>query len=83
MFSGEYKNEIVDGHHSWIRYYLGEKAGEIDYHGYYSYVDGILGTIQYTWKGYLKKIGGFLLRSSPGKFYNLILKLDWIFPFTT
>ncbi|KAI1718141.1 endoribonuclease xendoU domain-containing protein [Ditylenchus destructor] len=71
VFSGEYKNEIVDGHHSWIRYYLGEKAGEIDYHGYYSYVDGILGTIQYTWKGYLKKIGGFLLRSSPAFDFSL------------
>lgn len=72
VFSGEWKNnEIVDGHHSWIRYYLGQKEGKINYHGYYSYVDGIIATIQYTWSGYMKKIGGFLLRSSPAFDFSL------------
>ncbi|PIO72917.1 endoribonuclease XendoU, partial [Teladorsagia circumcincta] len=38
VFYGEWKGTKVDGHHSWVRYYLQQKAGQIDYHGYYVYV---------------------------------------------
>uniref|UniRef100_A0AC35TG90 Endoribonuclease n=1 Tax=Rhabditophanes sp. KR3021 TaxID=114890 RepID=A0AC35TG90_9BILA len=65
VFSGEHKNEIVDGHHSWVRYYLGQKAGLIEYHGYESRVANLTGTIQYKWQGHLKLIGGFLMQTSP------------------
>ncbi|KAI1697586.1 endoribonuclease xendoU domain-containing protein [Ditylenchus destructor] len=69
VFLGEYRldrqEEIVDGQHYWVRYYLEEKTGHINYHGYHAYDEGLLATIQYTWNGYLKKVGGFLLRSSP------------------
>ncbi|KAI1698048.1 endoribonuclease xendoU domain-containing protein [Ditylenchus destructor] len=69
VFLGEYRvdrqEEIVDGQHYWVRYYLEEKAGYINYHGYHAYDEGLLATIQYTWNGYMKKVGGFLLRSSP------------------
>ncbi|KAI1694621.1 endoribonuclease xendoU domain-containing protein [Ditylenchus destructor] len=79
VFLGEYRldrqEEIVDGQHYWVRYYLEEKTGHINYHGYHAYDEGLLATIQYTWNGYLKKVGGFLLRSSPGKFRVCVMSL--------
>uniref|UniRef100_A0A915LXB9 Endoribonuclease n=1 Tax=Meloidogyne javanica TaxID=6303 RepID=A0A915LXB9_MELJA len=67
VFSGEWKDRIgVDGHHNWLRYYLQEKAGEINYYGYFEHQNNnILGAFQYEWKGYLKRIGGFFFRTSP------------------
>ena len=35
MFVGEIKGEEVVGFHNWICFYLQEKAGNIDYHGYF------------------------------------------------
>lgn len=69
VFSGEYNQKksqkIVEGHHNWVRYYLQEKAGEINYHGYFGHMEGLVGTIQYTWNGFLKKVGGFFISTSP------------------
>jgi hypothetical protein len=68
VFSGEWRQPgIVDGHHNWVRFYLQEKAGDINYHGYFGHQkDDIIGTFQYKWNGFLKKIGGFFFQTSPG-----------------
>uniref|UniRef100_A0A1I7XEX3 Endoribonuclease n=1 Tax=Heterorhabditis bacteriophora TaxID=37862 RepID=A0A1I7XEX3_HETBA len=65
VFSGEWKGNEVDGQHNWVRFYLLEKAGKINYHGYYSY-DG------YTWINELKKTGGFLIGTSPAFDFSLL-----------
>ncbi|KAE9548870.1 hypothetical protein FO519_007921 [Halicephalobus sp. NKZ332] len=65
VYSGEWKGEEIDGQHNWVRYYLLEKAGDINYHGYYSHENDLIGTFQYEWKGYLKKTGGFFISTSP------------------
>uniref|UniRef100_A0A915MJU0 Endoribonuclease n=1 Tax=Meloidogyne javanica TaxID=6303 RepID=A0A915MJU0_MELJA len=73
VFSGEWKQGTgVEGHHNWLRYYLGEKAGEINYYGYFEHQNNnILGTFQYKWKGFLKRIGGFFFRTSPAFDFTL------------
>ncbi|CAK5033818.1 unnamed protein product [Meloidogyne enterolobii] len=73
VFSGEWKHGTgVEGHHNWLRYYLGEKAGEINYYGYFEHQNNnILGTFQYKWKGFLKRIGGFFFRTSPAFDFTL------------
>ncbi|KAF7632277.1 hypothetical protein Mgra_00008286 [Meloidogyne graminicola] len=73
VFSGEWRSgNIVDGHHNWLRFYLQEKQGEINYHGYFIHQeDNILGTFQYKWKGFLKRIGGFFFRTSPAFDFTL------------
>jgi poly(U)-specific endoribonuclease len=65
VYSGEWKGEEIDGQHNWVRYYLLEKAGQINYHGYFSHENDLIGTFQYTWQSYLKKKGGFLISTSP------------------
>uniref|UniRef100_A0AC34R560 Endoribonuclease n=1 Tax=Panagrolaimus sp. JU765 TaxID=591449 RepID=A0AC34R560_9BILA len=65
VFSGEWKGEEIDGQHNWVRYYLLEKAGDINYHGYYSHENDLIGTFQYKWKSYFKKTGGFFISTSP------------------
>jgi len=35
VFVGEIKGEDVVGFHNWICFYLQEKSGNIDYHGYF------------------------------------------------
>lgn len=75
VFSGEWNGNNVDGHHNWVRYYLQEKRGEIEYHGYYAKPRGgehFIGTIQYKWKHYLKRIGGFLIGTSPAFDFSLL-----------
>jgi len=63
-----------------LRYYLGEKAGEINYYGYFVHQDNnILGTFQYKWKGFLKRIGGFFFRTSPGKSLEIFKILEKMF----
>jgi len=71
VFCGEKRDDIVDGQHFWVRYYLLEKAGAIDYHGYIDYIDDLIGTIQYKWNDNLKKIGGFMIRTSPAFDFSL------------
>ena len=72
VFSGEWRDQVVEGHHNWVRFYLQEKAGDINYHGFFEYQeDNVIGTFQYTWKNYLKRIGGFLFRTSPAFDFSL------------
>uniref|UniRef100_A0A5S6QXB8 Endoribonuclease n=1 Tax=Trichuris muris TaxID=70415 RepID=A0A5S6QXB8_TRIMR len=72
VFMGEWKNPaneslppIVDGLHNWVRYFILEKTGEINYKGYIDRVDDLLVTIKYDWGNYKKAIGSFLVGTSP------------------
>uniref|UniRef100_A0A7E4VNA3 Endoribonuclease n=1 Tax=Panagrellus redivivus TaxID=6233 RepID=A0A7E4VNA3_PANRE len=65
VYSGEWKGEEIDGQHNWVRYYLLEKSGHINYHGYDSHEGDLIGSFQYTWENYLKKVGGFFISTSP------------------
>uniref|UniRef100_A0A0K0F3R5 Endoribonuclease n=1 Tax=Strongyloides venezuelensis TaxID=75913 RepID=A0A0K0F3R5_STRVS len=65
VFSGEWKGDEIDGHHNWIRYYLLQKEGRINYYGHMGHNGDMIGAIQYTWDGYLKKVGGFFMKTSP------------------
>jgi len=91
VFSGEWNDGIgVDGLHNWLRYYLQEKKGDINYYGYFEQQNNILGSFQYEWKvpksridtkegGYLKRIGGFFIGTSPGKFLEIFKIREKIF----
>jgi poly(U)-specific endoribonuclease len=68
------KEKEVDGQHNWMRFYLLEKAGSINYHGYMTHDKDLIGTFQYTWTTNgssgspdecLKKEGGFFISTSP------------------
>ncbi|KAG7326095.1 hypothetical protein KOW79_009496 [Hemibagrus wyckioides] len=69
IFAGEIKNGKVSGFHNWVRFYLLEKLGLMNYYSYSydgpwtSYPD-VLGT-QFMWDGYYKQIGSALIGSSP------------------
>jgi len=81
VFCGELRESIVDGHHNWVRYYLEQKAGNVQYHGYYDHTpDEIIGTIQYKWRGHLKKIGGFFFRTSPAFDLSLFTVCSLVYP---
>ncbi|CAJ0943882.1 unnamed protein product, partial [Mesorhabditis belari] len=72
VFCGEWKENTVDGHHSWVNYYRQEKAGQINYYGYYSYEKQLTGTFQYQWSKAFKKTGGFLIGTSPAFDFSLL-----------
>jgi hypothetical protein len=40
VYSGEWKGSEIDGQHNWIRFYLLEKVGSMNYYGYDSH-DGV------------------------------------------
>ncbi|XP_038609151.1 poly(U)-specific endoribonuclease [Tachyglossus aculeatus] len=69
VFSGEVKKGQVSGFHNWIRFYLQEKAGLVNYYSYNydgpwdSYPD-VLG-LQFNWDGYYKEVGSAFIGSSP------------------
>ncbi|XP_060776285.1 uridylate-specific endoribonuclease A [Neoarius graeffei] len=69
IFSGEIKKGKVSGFHNWVRFYLLEKSGLLNYYSHSydgpwtSYPD-VLGT-QFMWDGYYKSIGSALIGSSP------------------
>ncbi|XP_074836503.1 uridylate-specific endoribonuclease [Carettochelys insculpta] len=69
IFSGEVKKGKVSGFHNWIRFYLLEKQGLVDYysHNYNgpwtSYPD-VLG-LKFEWDGYVKQVGSAFIGSSP------------------
>ncbi|KHJ96655.1 hypothetical protein OESDEN_03385 [Oesophagostomum dentatum] len=54
-----------------MTYYHFQKAGQINYHGYYSYVTDLTGTFQYVWVNEMKKEGGFLIGTSPAFDFSL------------
>ncbi|XP_072262592.1 uridylate-specific endoribonuclease [Pyxicephalus adspersus] len=69
VFVGEVKKGKVSGFHSWIRFYLLEKKGMLNYYSHNfdgpweSYPD-VLGK-QFHWDGYLKMVGSQFIGSSP------------------
>ncbi|XP_034648535.1 poly(U)-specific endoribonuclease [Trachemys scripta elegans] len=69
VFSGEVKKGKVSGFHNWIRFYLLEKQGLVDYHSHNydgpwdSYPD-VLG-LQFSWDGYIKEVGSAFIGCSP------------------
>nr|XP_006134701.1 poly(U)-specific endoribonuclease isoform X2 [Pelodiscus sinensis] len=69
VFSGEVKKGKVSGFHNWIRFYLLEKQGLVDYYGHNydgpwtSYPD-VLG-MQFSWDGYVKEVGSAFIGCSP------------------
>ncbi|GCC20145.1 hypothetical protein chiPu_0018766 [Chiloscyllium punctatum] len=69
IFSGEVKRGKVSGFHSWIRFYLAEQNGELNYYSYNydgpwtSYPDVL--AMQFNWNGYFKQVGSEFIGSSP------------------
>nr|XP_060619799.1 LOW QUALITY PROTEIN: uridylate-specific endoribonuclease [Anolis sagrei ordinatus] len=69
IFLGEVKKGKVSGFHNWIRFYLLEKDGVINYLSYNydgpwtSYPD-VLG-MQFSWDGFFKEVGTAFIGSSP------------------
>ncbi|XP_077154015.1 uridylate-specific endoribonuclease isoform X2 [Ranitomeya variabilis] len=69
VFVGEVKKGKVSGFHSWIRFYLLEKKGMIDYHshnydGPWTNYPDVLGK-QFNWEGFHKEVGTQIIGSSP------------------
>ncbi|GMR61501.1 hypothetical protein PMAYCL1PPCAC_31696, partial [Pristionchus mayeri] len=71
VFSGEFKGDIIDGHHNWMKYYINQKAGDINYYGYYTNDDQLTGTFEYDWAERNKKTGGMLFGTSPAFDFSL------------
>ncbi|KAI5608216.1 poly(U)-specific endoribonuclease-A precursor, partial [Silurus asotus] len=69
IFLGEIKNGKVSGFHNWVRFYLLEKSGQLNYYSHSydgpwtSYPD-VLG-MQFMWDGFYKQVGSALIGSSP------------------
>ncbi|NWR07967.1 ENDOU endoribonuclease, partial [Paradoxornis webbianus] len=69
VFSGEVKKGKVSGFHNWIRFYLLEKQGAVNYFSHNfdgpwdSYPD-VLG-LQFSWDGFYKEVGSAFIGSSP------------------
>ncbi|XP_066521992.1 uridylate-specific endoribonuclease A [Hoplias malabaricus] len=69
IFSGEIKKGKVSGFHNWIRFYLLEKQGLLNYYSHsfdgpwLSYPD-VLG-MQFMWDGYYKPVGSSIIGCSP------------------
>ncbi|RCN29801.1 endoribonuclease XendoU [Ancylostoma caninum] len=82
VFTGEWKRGTVGGHHSWVTYYAAQKAGKINYHGYFSTVSDLAGTFQYRWQSVFKKKGGFLFGTSPAFDFSLFTVCSLMYPGT-
>ncbi|XP_076412801.1 uridylate-specific endoribonuclease [Peromyscus maniculatus bairdii] len=69
VFSGEVKKGKVTGFHNWIRFYLQEKEGLLDYYSHNydgpwdSYPDVL--AMQFSWDSYYKEVGSAFIGSSP------------------
>ncbi|XP_030823064.1 poly(U)-specific endoribonuclease [Camarhynchus parvulus] len=69
VFSGEVKKGKVSGFHNWIRFYLLEKQGVLNYFSHNfdgpwdSYPD-VLG-LQFSWDGFYKEVGSAFIGCSP------------------
>ncbi|XP_008408355.1 uridylate-specific endoribonuclease A isoform X2 [Poecilia reticulata] len=69
IFAGEIKGGKVSGFHNWIRFYLLEKQGELNYYshsfnGPWSGYPDVLG-LQFHWDGYYKQVGSAVIGCSP------------------
>ncbi|XP_005099015.1 poly(U)-specific endoribonuclease-A [Aplysia californica] len=86
VFVGEGRGDDMIGLHNWIQFYLQEKAGNIDYHGFFRREtvrdDEILRlmAVQFTWKGIMgKPMCSVFVGSSPEfeiAAYTISLLLD-------
>jgi len=68
VFLGELKNDGVTGLHSWLRYYLEEKNGNMNYLGYIRkrvLARNTLIELPISWLGVYKPINSILVGSSP------------------
>lgn len=74
VFVGETRDQAVTGFHNWIQFYLQEKAGNVDYRGYFrrgtteeTERSPRLMTLQFTWTkgGGGKPIGSSFIGTSP------------------
>ncbi|XP_007254315.3 uridylate-specific endoribonuclease A [Astyanax mexicanus] len=69
IFAGEIKGGKVSGFHNWVRFYLLEKSGKLNYYSHsfdgpwLSYPD-VLGK-QFMWDGYYKQVGSSIIGCSP------------------
>ncbi|XP_075054380.1 uridylate-specific endoribonuclease D-like [Mixophyes fleayi] len=81
IFHGEIHSGKISGFHSWVQFYLQEKAGQINYLSYSadgawtSYPD-VYG-FQFKWNTYLKTLGSMFIGSSP-EFEIAVLSLCYI-----
>ncbi|XP_063808287.1 uridylate-specific endoribonuclease [Pseudophryne corroboree] len=69
VFVGEVKKGQVSGFHSWIRFYLLEKKGMMNYYSYnydgpWTHYPDVLGQ-QFNWDGFNKEVGTQFIGSSP------------------
>ncbi|XP_058025231.1 uridylate-specific endoribonuclease isoform X1 [Ahaetulla prasina] len=69
VFLGEIKKEKVSGFHNWIRFYLLEKQGIVNYHshsydGLWTSYPDVLG-MQFEFDGFYKQVGSAFIGSSP------------------
>ncbi|XP_008941052.1 PREDICTED: poly(U)-specific endoribonuclease [Merops nubicus] len=69
VFSGEVKKGKVSGFHNWIRFYLLEKKGAVNYFshnfdGPWDTYPDVLG-LQFSWDGFYKEVGSAFIGSSP------------------
>ncbi|XP_063813154.1 uridylate-specific endoribonuclease D-like [Pseudophryne corroboree] len=69
IFHGEIHNGGISGFHSWVQFYLQEKAGQINYLSYsakgpWSGYPDVYG-FQFKWGTYLKTLGSMFIGSSP------------------
>ena len=74
VFVGEIRDGKISGFHNWIRFYLEEQKGTIDYRGYIKPrgrdealaddFDHLL-TLQFTWHGVTKSVGSSFIGVSP------------------
>ncbi|XP_004544966.2 uridylate-specific endoribonuclease A [Maylandia zebra] len=69
IFAGEIKGGKVSGFHNWIRFYLLEKSGKLNYYshsfnGPWTTFPDVLG-MQFMWDGYYKQVGSAAIGCSP------------------
>ncbi|XP_058717310.1 uridylate-specific endoribonuclease [Poecile atricapillus] len=69
VFSGEVKKGKVSGFHNWIRFYLLEKQGGVNYfshnfNGPWDTYPDVLG-LQFSWDGFYKEVGSAFIGCSP------------------
>ncbi|XP_063997043.1 uridylate-specific endoribonuclease isoform X2 [Pogoniulus pusillus] len=69
IFSGEVKKGKVLGFHNWIRFYLLEKQGAVNYFshnfdGPWDSFPDVLG-LQFSWEGFYKQVGSAFVGCSP------------------
>ena len=73
VFVGEIDNDEVTGFHNWIRFYLEERKGRVDYKGYIkprnqsdiTNDDDHILTLQFTWNGNEKFVTTLFIGTSP------------------